>query len=171
MLVFSTKPFFILFNSRFCSSESSTLLPCRAVSRLSKVAYSSQQQYKSADLLGDGGKGWHWTADNGGWSHCTWERLRPRASWSGARWSILNDVALDGMAQWILMEQHVLCMIRFDATVCHLHWCMLAKMEMYSEQCGPWWHGHGVAPSGHCAVLCGHFTRRRHGRAGQQQQW
>jgi hypothetical protein len=36
ILVFYADPFFVSFNSRFCSPENSTLLPCRAASRLSK---------------------------------------------------------------------------------------------------------------------------------------
>jgi hypothetical protein len=50
----------------------------------------------------------------------------------------------------------VLRMIRFNAMVCHLHRCVLAIMETYSEQRGPRWHGHGVAPSGRvlsCAAI------------------
>jgi hypothetical protein len=38
-LVFYADPFFVSFNSSFCSSESSTLLPCCAASRLSKKTY------------------------------------------------------------------------------------------------------------------------------------
>jgi hypothetical protein len=37
-------PFFVSFNSSFCSSESSMLLPHCATSRLSKKAYGRQRQ-------------------------------------------------------------------------------------------------------------------------------